>query len=183
MLLYEAAVFTAIVIGALVFQRLRKRHSIAIAAQVQVVQVLAVFVLLGILAVIATISVIALKSSSAVKACEQNELAIATALTAYDEAVGSPIANQAATVLTAAKITTIFANPSDATVIYLSSPIIDPVNPAGSYTLTYTSGAGGSSASYTIVCPGVHSKADLNALGGTWTAGKIQYSNGSFTQI
>jgi hypothetical protein len=186
--LYELAILAIAFLAYRILAIVSKRKLTATTAgQMVLPQVQGAFVILAVLGVIAGVAVFYLKSSDAVQVCKQQEGAIATALASYESAVGTgPAAMTSTAVKTFSGGTAgTFSNPNNAKVDYLSTPPIDPAAPTGSYLLTYTPNTATTPESYTIVCPGVHTQADLASLtgGASATEGHIQLSNGVYTAI
>jgi hypothetical protein len=150
-----------------------------IKGQAALSEVQAAALILGVLALAAGVSAWAIFYTSAVKGCESNERSIQAAAESYRAAVGSLPATAAAITVTAGTTAGTFANPTSTSVDYLGQLPIDPVNPTGSYSWTYTAGTASAPELYVILCPGLHTKADLSSLtgGSTETSGKIQWSS------
>lgn len=131
---------------------------------------------MGALALIVGVAVYAIFFTSAVKGCIANERSIQSAAEAYRTATGSMPAT-AASISVGTSGT--FANPNDTKIDYLGQLPVDPANPSGSYSWTYTAPTATAAELYVIACPGVHTKGDLSSLPGasTETSGKIQWSS------
>ena len=147
------------------------------------IELMIVVAIIAILAGILIPNFVNARSQAQTAACESNLRAIATALELYyaDNQV-YPTASGAAvqpTLLTANGIA------------YLNNTPKDPAaqSATATYTLTTVNAAGGSAASYTIFCPGVHAGSTLAKLpllsgapgtvcGPTCSASKLQYAAG-----
>lgn len=141
----------------------------------------AAVLIIGALAVVGSVAGLSIFNASTVKACESNLKAIETALNAYKVAVGSFPATTAASVVVYNGTTAgTFSNPNQISTDYLGQATVDPANPTGSYKLTYVAPTATAGDSYTIVCPGIHTKGDLTNVPGaaSETAGKIELLNG-----
>lgn len=131
---------------------------------------------MGALALVVGIAVYAIYFNSAVKGCEANERSIQAAAEAYRTAVGSmPATASSISVGTSGT----FTNPTSTNIDYLGQLPIDPANPTGAYSWTYTAPTASAAELYVVACPGIHTKGDLTNLPGaaTETAGKIQWSS------
>lgn len=136
--------------------------------------------ILGVLALVGGVAVWAIFFSSSVSGCEANERAIQAAAEGYRTAThGQMPASAAAITVVNGTTAGTFSNPNQISVDYLGERPVDPVNPTGSYSWTYTAATPSASEMYVILCPGIHTKADFGNMAGigTETAGKVQYSS------
>ena len=140
-------------------------------------------IIIGGIALAATIAGGLIIYTSAARVCEGNEKTIQTAAVAYNLATNSWPASTTKVVVTSGTTTGTFANPNSTTEDYLQQAPIDPVNTSGSYAWSYTAASGTTAMSYSITCPGPHSKGSLFFISGSGsaTAGKIELdSTGGF---
>jgi hypothetical protein len=178
--LYEVAIFIVAAIGYVAYNKARKKRGLLPAQGAQTTEMLVIYSLLGILALGGVIGALYIKSGSAVKVCVGNEKTIETALNAYIAIVGSyPAVSNANVTVHVGTTAGTFSNPASATTDYLAQQPQDPVNPTADYTLTYVPSAN----TFTILCPGTHSAADLAQLPGTVTKGQVQDLNGTLSAI
>jgi hypothetical protein len=168
------------------YQLTGKRLRLTTPASFAISNVQGAFLILAALGGIAVLAVLAIRASDQVKICKQNEQTIASALTAYETAVEAPYPAGTVTVKIHAGTTPgTFSNPNAAGIDYLGSQPIDEVNPTGLYSMTVVAATTTTDETYTIVCPGVHSQADLASLTGSSSAtkGEVQLSDGTFSAI
>lgn len=159
----------AITVAVAIEIALQRRSNIPLkqALRAQTVpQVLIVLVVIAAVSFIGYGSVQFYKQYSARQTCVANLKTIADAVEGYDATTGSYPSSISA--ITIASLT-----PTGTQQSTLGSLPIDPINPNGSYSYTYTAGSGGTPSSYVIVCPGGHSGVGVSGLAGTDTNGQI----------
>lgn len=155
-------------------------NLLTVKAQAALSEVQGAALILGVLALVGGVAVWAIFFSSAVSGCESNLRAIQAAAESYRSAThGSMPATVASIVVASGSTAGTFSNPNQTSVDYLGQAPIDPVNPTGSYSWTYTAATPTAAELYVITCPGIHTKADFGNMAGiaTETAGKIQFSS------
>jgi type II secretory pathway pseudopilin PulG len=141
-------------------------------AGLSTIEVLGVVACLLILLIMLIPNVIAARQQTQVAACESNLRAIQTAAELYYSATQTyPTGTGVAATVA------LFTNPNVATAQYLPSQPVDPADPTGrgTYSYTYTAPTATTPFSYVISCPGIHPKETLAAVqgGATETTGHI----------
>ncbi|MHB8140139.1 MAG: hypothetical protein ACYDHD_02605 [Vulcanimicrobiaceae bacterium] len=184
MLVYESVAGVLCVAIFAAIEAYRRRKNVLLLAQQQLVIVLGIFALLAILSVAAALLLATLRAGAQVTACESNETTIAAALAAWESTYGNyPAVSAIPVVAHTGSTAGTFSAPGAPAADLLSSTPVDPVNPAGQYTLTVVPGTAAASETYTIICPGPHPLGSLSSLPGgkTATKGQIILSNGAFS--
>jgi len=183
MLLYEAAVLAVAYVAFRVYTRAFRLNTRTMPGFGQLTTVQGAVAIGALLVAVAALAIMMIRNADTVQVCKNNEQTIAAALTSWESVTQT--AFTAGTVQVKAGTGGTFSNPNAAAIDYLASQPIDPINPTGSYTLTYVAPTATSPESYTITCPGPHTQADLASIqgGASATKGQIVLTNGQFTAI
>lgn len=131
------------------------------------IEMMIVVAIIAILVAIMMPNLMRARAQAQTAACEANLKEIATALELYQTDHESYPTTSGPTNVTS---TDTYLGP------YIRQTPIDPVNPTGYYQYQVTDPTSGD-ASYTIICPGQHDPATLTVLGGSSSAGHIEYGS------